>query len=108
MRVNNLKHQILIQKIEQEQTEKINKMQLQLFTNISHELRGPLSLIIGIEEQMQKQISNIHTLNLLKVLHKNTSRLLQLINELMDFRKAKSNSFSLWSNLLIVLPIYAQ
>lgn len=95
MRVNNLKHQILIQKIEQEQTEKINKMQLQLFTNISHELRGPLSLIIGIEEQMQKQISNIHTLNLLKVLHKNTSRLLQLINELMDFRKAKSNSFKL-------------
>lgn len=95
MRLNNLKHQILIQKIEQEQTEKINKMQLQLFTNISHELRGPLSLIIGIEEQMQKQINNIHILNLLQVLHKNTSRLLQLINELMDFRKAKSNSFKL-------------
>lgn len=95
MRLNNLKHQVEIQKIEQEQADKINKMQLQLFTNISHELRSPLSLILGIEEQIRTQTNNIHTINLLQVLHKNTNRLLQLINELMDFRKAKTNSFEL-------------
>lgn len=38
-------------------------MQLQLFTNISHELRGPLSLIIGIEEQMQNKLV-IYTLSI--------------------------------------------
>lgn len=95
MRLNNLKHQVQIQKIEQEQANKINKMQLQLFTNISHELRGPLSLILGIEEQIRMQTNNINTVKLLQILHKNANRLLQLINELMDFRKAKTNSFEL-------------
>jgi signal transduction histidine kinase/ligand-binding sensor domain-containing protein/DNA-binding response OmpR family regulator len=68
----------------------LNEKKLQFFTNISHEFRTPLSLIIGPLEDIIKndsdnlpeRIKNKHS-----TIHKNTNRLYRLINELLDFRK---------------------
>lgn len=68
----------------------LNERKLQFFTNISHEFRTPLSLIIGPLEDIIKndssdlsaRIKDKHT-----TIHKNTNRLYRLINELLDFRK---------------------
>jgi signal transduction histidine kinase/ligand-binding sensor domain-containing protein/CheY-like chemotaxis protein/AraC-like DNA-binding protein len=65
----------------------INEMKLRFFTNISHDLRTPLTLIItplqillndATDENMRKKLGNIY---------KNAQHLLTLINSLLDFRK---------------------
>jgi signal transduction histidine kinase/DNA-binding response OmpR family regulator/DNA-binding LacI/PurR family transcriptional regulator len=62
---------------------------LRFFTNFSHELRTPLTLILGPVEEMLTASADLsagqrHDLTLV---HRNTQRLLQLVNQLMDFRK---------------------
>ena len=68
----------------------LNEKKLQFFTNISHEFRTPLSLIISPLEDLMKndhdqlpeRVKQKHY-----TIHKNTNRLFRLINELIDFRK---------------------
>lgn len=90
-----LRHHLQLKEIEEKQKEKMHQMQLQLFTNISHEFRTPLTLILGTTEQIQIGITNGHIKKQLLYLKKNVNRLLTLVNELMDFRKAQSGSFQL-------------
>ncbi|WP_422107660.1 hybrid sensor histidine kinase/response regulator transcription factor [Winogradskyella sp.] len=68
----------------------LNEKKLQFFTNISHEFRTPLSLIIGPLEDIIKNYSSELPDRIKEkhnTIHKNTSRLYRLINELLDFRK---------------------
>jgi DNA-binding response OmpR family regulator/anti-sigma regulatory factor (Ser/Thr protein kinase) len=62
---------------------------LRFFTNFSHELRTPLTLIMGPVEELLTNGADLsagqrHDLNLMR---RNTQRLLQLVNQLLDFRK---------------------
>ncbi len=84
-----------IKKLEEKKREEIHEMQLQFFTNISHEFRTPLSLILGPLEKLQKENSQPAFVHYYKVMHRNVNRLLELINELMDFRKAETGSLKL-------------
>ena len=72
----------------------LNEKKLQFFTNISHEFRTPLSLIISPLEDIIKNDS-IHLSERIKdkhyTIHKNTNRLFRLINELLDFRQLDLN-----------------
>ena len=75
---------------ERKQLEGLNAKKIQFFTNISHEFRTPLTLILNPLEDI---ISN-DNLNLPEnikekhnIIYKNSKRLKRLINELMDFRK---------------------
>jgi signal transduction histidine kinase/DNA-binding response OmpR family regulator len=74
-------------KMVREKERQISEMKLKFFTNISHDLRTPLTLIITplqvllndtMEENMRKKLS---------VIYKNATQLLSLINSLLDFRK---------------------
>lgn len=68
----------------------LNEKKLQFFTNISHEFRTPLSLIIGpLEDIIKNDSLNLpdRVKNKHNTIHKNTNRLYRLINELLDFRK---------------------
>lgn len=81
--------------MEEKKREEIRQVQLQFFTNISHEFRTPLSLILGplekiIKEQAQPAFSRYY-----QTMHRNAQRLLGLINELMDFGKLESGSLKL-------------
>ncbi len=62
---------------------------LRFFTNFSHELRTPLTLILGPVEEMLTSPANLMPAQRhdLKLVRRNTQRLLQLVNQLMDFRK---------------------
>lgn len=88
------KHRIKLQemlKYEQQHTddvEKLTQSKLRFFTNISHEFRTPLTLIISQMEiilHMQSFSPNLH--NKLKSVYKNSLQLKELIDELLDFRK---------------------
>ncbi|WP_346880910.1 two-component regulator propeller domain-containing protein [uncultured Algibacter sp.] len=68
----------------------LNEKKLQFFTNISHEFRTPLSLIVGpLEDIIKNDSSNLPQRVKEKhyTIHQNTNRLNRLINELLDFRK---------------------
>ena len=77
----------------------INEYKLQYFTNISHEFRTPLTLIINpVDKLLSEQLSETEAKENLLVVKKNTGRLLHLINELMDFRSLENKNLPLTVN----------
>lgn len=80
------KESYLAQKEESRRIQQVNDMKMQFFANVSHELRTPLTLIINpLKEFMQVNPQYRNSL-LSTVLH-NSNYLLELINQLLDFRK---------------------
>ena len=68
--------------------EELNQSKLRFFTNISHEFRTPLTIIIGqIEMLLQGQSFSPAAYNKLLNIYKNGLQLRELISELLDFRK---------------------
>ena len=91
-----LKNKLNIRNAVHKKSEEMNQMKLQFFTNISHELRTPLTLIVGPLEQIMEGSVNLKDLpKLNSIMYKNSIRLLKLINQLLDFRKAESGNLSL-------------
>ena len=84
-----------IKKLEEKKREEMHQVQLQFFTNISHEFRTPLSLILGPLEKLQREDSRFTFNHYYKVIARNAHRLMNLINELMDFRKAEAGVLKL-------------
>jgi signal transduction histidine kinase/AraC-like DNA-binding protein len=73
-----------------------NEAKIRFFTKISHELRTPLTLILGpLEELLQNEKIYHNAGQSLLLIHKNTIRLLRLINQLMDFRKIEIDKLKL-------------
>ena len=78
------------------QLEEATQAKLRFFTNISHEFRTPLTLIKGpLESIMGKNGFSEEQQNQFKLMHRNTNRLLLLVNQLMDLRKIDNNKMGL-------------
>ncbi len=91
-----LKHDLELEHLETERSKKINKNKLEFFTNISHEFRTPLTLILGpLNQIIQNYQGNRKTYKKLLVIENNANHLLQLINRLMDFRKFEGSFYKL-------------
>ncbi len=68
---------------------------VEFFTNISHEFRTPLTLILGyVEGLLNAGVSGRTAKQDLNMVRKNALRLLRLINQLMDFRKIESGKMT--------------
>ncbi|HZE85600.1 MAG TPA: two-component regulator propeller domain-containing protein, partial [Puia sp.] len=89
------KTKLKLKELEGRKKEEIRQMQLQFFTNISHEFRTPLSLILGPLERIIRDAPHPAFGQYYSVMHRNAQRLLSLINELMDFGKLESGSLKL-------------
>lgn len=90
---------------ENERQQKVSNMKLQFFANISHELRTPLSLIINPLEEFFENHPE-HRKGILDIVKHNADYLLELINQLLDFRKLDAKAESLkckHDNILIIL-----
>ena len=68
---------------------------MHFFSNMSHEFRTPLTLIVGPAEALLKSIKDESQKIQAKVIKRNASRLLRLINQLMDFRKIEEAKLEL-------------
>lgn len=73
----------------------LNEMKLRFFTNISHDFRTPLSLIITPLETYLSDEANKSSEKYLRPVYKNAVRLLNLINQILDFRKIDVNGAAL-------------
>lgn len=92
-----LKQAFYLEQVEKERQEELYKMKLDFFTNVSHEIRTPLTLISGpVEELLSGAEKNSNLEQKLKIIKNNSDRLLKLVNELMDFRKAEKGSMKIY------------
>ncbi len=84
------------ERIEKKKIEELNQMKLRFFTNISHEFRTPLSLISApLNKLMSFKTNSDEQVYLYKIMKGNVQRMLSLVNELIDFRKAEQGSLRL-------------
>jgi signal transduction histidine kinase/ligand-binding sensor domain-containing protein/DNA-binding response OmpR family regulator len=89
-------HEARLEQMRREKVEELNQNKLRFFTNISHEFRTPLTLILG---PLQKLISEIGNDNRFKkqirLINRNTDRLFRLIDQVIEFRKIETNKIKL-------------
>lgn len=84
-----LQQQLLIE-------EEVNNIKIQFFTNISHELRTPLTLITGpVENILHGEKLSPAVRSQLEIVSSNASRMLRMVNQILDFRKVQNGKMRL-------------
>lgn len=83
------------QRMEVEKNKELEEMKYRFFTNITHEFRTLLTLIITPVGSVLKRTTDEETRQQLNGVSKNAGDLLQLVNQLLDFRKMETNGESL-------------
>ncbi|CAM3332495.1 hybrid sensor histidine kinase/response regulator transcription factor [Zobellia roscoffensis] len=92
------KHQLTMNHLTKQKADELNKMKMEFFTNVSHEFRTPLSLINGPLQFLEKNndiIESKERLNQYRLMQKNSSLLLRLVNQLLDFQKIEQKKMVL-------------
>lgn len=75
------------QALKQERQQYVNDMKMQFFTNVSHDFRTPLTLILTPIEERMANNPELENDAFIMTLHRNAKRLNDLVNEVLDFRK---------------------
>lgn len=73
----------------------LDLMKIKFFTNVSHEFRTPLSLILAPVEKLIKTSSDLDHQKQYQMIQRNGKRLLNLVNQLLDFRKLEVEGMKL-------------
>ncbi len=113
LRLEKLKQQLIFEELEKQRAEEINQNKFRFFTNIAHEFRTPLTLILAPLERLISDKKNSSVNQQLKLIQKNTNRLLNLVNQLISFRQAeqgyldlKLSKLSLYDFIYPIVEIY--
>lgn len=69
----------------------VTAQKLQFFTNVSHEVRTPLTLILAPLDRLAGLLQDSPYFSDLELIRKNADRLLRVINQILDFRKVENN-----------------
>lgn len=88
-----LENTLALEKFKVEKEKEITDLKLRFFTNVSHELRTPLTLILGPMEELMSIETKMK--DKIVLMHQQTRKLLELVNQLLDFRKVESGHVSL-------------
>ncbi|MFC0772095.1 ligand-binding sensor domain-containing protein [Terrimonas alba] len=92
----NEKHERKIELLAHENEKALYQNKIDFFTNIAHEIRTPLTLIQGPMENIMNHADKVPEIkNNLRIMERNTNRLLDISNQLLDFRKIEAKGFSL-------------
>lgn len=83
---------------ETERIRELDRMKIKFITNLSHEFRTPISLILGPIDTLLRKEKNEHSFTQLKMIKQNGRRLLNLVNQLLDFRKMEEQELKLQSS----------
>ncbi|HEY6082490.1 MAG TPA: response regulator, partial [Chitinophagaceae bacterium] len=86
----------------------LNNLKSRFFANISHEFRTPLTLIMGpVEDLLQEKGTQKFRVSLLNI-HRNSKRLLQLINQLLDLSRLDARGYGVNTNREDIIPFVNQ
>lgn len=90
------KHQQTMEKFEREKERELYTAKIDFFTNVAHEIRTPLTLIKSpLENVLSSKSVSDEIRDDLEIMDLNTNRLLDLVNQLLDFRKTETQGFQL-------------
>jgi len=89
------KHKARIRELNIEKEKELHDAKINFFTLIAHEIRTPVTLIIGPLEKIMDSAEElpVPVQSDLKIIDRNSQRLLSLVNQLLDFRKAEQGAF---------------
>jgi signal transduction histidine kinase/ligand-binding sensor domain-containing protein/DNA-binding response OmpR family regulator len=90
-----MRYQVQLQRREAERAQAMDQMKTKFFTNVSHEFRTPLSLIIAPLDKLINQTTDEGQKKQLHLVQRNAKRLLNLVNQLLDFRKMEVQEMKL-------------
>jgi signal transduction histidine kinase/ligand-binding sensor domain-containing protein/DNA-binding response OmpR family regulator len=104
-----LKNKLALEQYKVETEKEVTDARLRFFTNVSHELRTPLTLILGpMEELAVTSVPGQGFRDKIMLMHQQTRKLLELVNQLLDFRKVESGYVSLHAGRGDVLPFLTE
>jgi signal transduction histidine kinase/ligand-binding sensor domain-containing protein/AraC-like DNA-binding protein len=83
------------ERMEAERQHEFDQLRIKFLTNLSHEFRTPISLIVGPVERLLQQEESSDKKSQLSMIRRNAGRLLNLVNQLLDFRKLDDNELKL-------------
>lgn len=87
---------ILTERLKAEKAQELDQLKSGFFTNVSHEFRTPLTLIIDpLRSLLTRQDATGQEMSYYNVMYRNAQRLLALINQFLDFRKIESGKMQL-------------
>jgi signal transduction histidine kinase/DNA-binding response OmpR family regulator len=96
MSQQNLKSKLVLEQFQVEKEKELTNLKLGFFTNISHELRTPLTLILGPMEEIISSPGPVPGLQgKVQLMHRQARKLLDLVNQLLDFRKVETGNVPL-------------
>ena len=82
-----------LEKQSHEHEQELNNERLRFYTNITHELRTPLTLILGpLEDLLSDATLSPKHANKISIIHDSATRLLNLINRILEFRKTETQN----------------
>jgi len=88
--------QILTERLKAEKAQELDQLKSSFFTNVSHEFRTPLTLIVDpLRSLLTRQDASDKEMAHYNVMYRNAQRLLALINQFLDFRKIESGKMQL-------------
>lgn len=90
-----LKQEIFLEREHSQKLQELDSLKSSFFANISHEFRTPLTLILGPLEQYYHKMTSPNDVTQFEIMIRNGRRLLQLINQLLDFSKLESGRMTL-------------
>ncbi|MBT8302175.1 MAG: response regulator, partial [Maribacter sp.] len=97
-RTTEIRHKNELLNHQTEQLEQLNESKTRLYSNITHEFRTPLTVILGMAETLKTNVLNKRfegAEKSLEMIRRNGKNLLQLVNELLDLAKVESGSMEL-------------
>lgn len=89
-RQTRLRYEIKVAQLEKQQEKELNEKKISFFTNVSHEFRAPLSLIINPIKDLLQRPDNEASKAQLKIIHRNAQRLLRMVDHLLLFKKVET------------------
>jgi len=88
-------NELQLERLRREESDKFSQMRTRFYTNVTHEFRTPLTLILGPLNKLNINQADSGTIKNISIIQKNANRLLSLVNQLMDFRKIEKKALHL-------------
>ncbi len=95
VKLEKLNQKLKFEQLDKERVQDMNQAKLRFFTNISHDFKTPLSLIIGPLEKIAEQNIDLGNQKYFSIIKNNITRLQRLIDQLISYRKVETGHLEL-------------
>ncbi len=111
LRRQRLLSNLALEQFESEKLKELDTLKTKFFTNISHEFRTPLTLILGPIQQLITKVNDQSDKQALSMVYQNANRLRDLVNQLLNLSKLESGKMKLQcteTNIIVFVRNYVQ